>query len=104
METLDTPVDNVDIQPTIDEGQSNLPSDIEQRNADLSKWELNDERLNKYFKDGKAYGRFDSIESVLESLKNTEDKYAQVMRQQKSQQTIKEPQIKKKQKTKKKQT
>lgn len=85
METLDNQVDNVESQ-VVDEGQSNLPSDIEQRNADLSKWELNEERLSKYFKDGKAYGRFDSIESVLESLKNTEDKYAQVMRQQKSQQ------------------
>ena len=68
-----------EIAPTPIEG-GNLPSAVEQRTIDDASWTLNENRQSKYFKDGKAYGRFDNIDGVFDALKSIEDKYANVMR------------------------
>lgn len=86
---MDTNTDtqpNVDIQPNVDTGfdGSNLPSAQDELNSSLEKFQLNDEFVTKNFKDGKLYGRFDSLEAVLNTLHSVETKYSNVMREIKS--------------------
>lgn len=59
------------------EPTSGLPS--ENQPLDTSGFEINDELKSK-FKDGKLNGRFSNIQEVLDKLKETEDKYANTMR------------------------
>jgi len=58
--------------------QSGLPSD--NKPLDISGFEINDE-LKAKFKDGKLNGRFSNIQEVLDKLKETEDKYANTVRE-----------------------
>jgi len=62
----------------------NLPSAIEENTANLGKFSLDDEFVAKNFKNGKLYGRFDSLEAVLNTLQSVETKYSNVMRDIKS--------------------
>lgn len=61
-----------------------LPSALEENTANLGKFSLDDEFVAKNFKNGKLYGRFDSLEAVLNTLQSVETKYSNVMRDIKS--------------------
>lgn len=62
----------------------NLPSAQDDLNSSLEKFQLNDEFIDKNFKNGKLFGRFDSLEAVLNTLHSVETKYSNVMRDIKS--------------------
>lgn len=85
MENMETNP-NVDLQTADDAGfdTGNLPSAQDELNSSLEKFKLNDEFVNKHFKNGKLYGRFDSLEAVLNTLHSVETKYSNVMRDIKS--------------------
>lgn len=72
------------VDPIIDNGEQidagNLPSSREELGDALSKFQINDEFAAKNFKNGKLYGRFDSLEAVLNTLHSVETKYSNVMR------------------------
>lgn len=76
------PVD--DGQNMVDNGEQidagNLPSAREEMGDTLAKFQINDEFAAKNFKNGKLYGRFDSLEAVLNTLHSVETKYSNVMR------------------------
>lgn len=79
-----------------DEGQSqvveqteeldggNLPSSVEENSSNLDKFQLSDEFVSKHFKNGKLYGRFDSLEAVLNTLQAVETKHSNLVRDMKS--------------------
>lgn len=74
--------------PPIDEGTGetsggNLPSAVADNAVSLEKFSLGDEFVEKNFKDGKLYGRFDSMEAVLNTLHSVETKYANLVRETK---------------------
>ena len=85
MENMETNP-NVDPQTADDAGfdNGNLPSAQDELNSSLEKFQLNDEFVSKHFKNGKLYGRFDSLEAVLNTLHSVETKYSNVMRDIKS--------------------
>lgn len=85
MENMETNP-NVDTQTADDAGfdNGNLPSAQDELNSSLEKFQLNDEFVSKHFKNGKLYGRFDSLEAVLNTLHSVETKYSNVMRDIKS--------------------
>lgn len=85
MENMETNP-NVDPQTADDAGfdNGNLPSAQDELNSSLEKFQLNDEFVSKHFKNGKLYGRFDSLEAVLNTLHSVETKYSNVMRDLKS--------------------
>jgi len=62
----------------------NLPSSREELGDTLSKFQINDEYAAKNFKNGKLFGRFDSLEAVLNTLHAVETKYSNVMRDSKT--------------------
>ena len=83
MEPTDaTAVDNTEVD-TVEEGSGGLPSGKES-GLDTSGWELNEERTQKYVKNGKFFGRFDNIDGMAEALKSVEDKYANMVRESKN--------------------
>lgn len=61
-----------------------LPTAKEESAVAMENFQFTDEQVEKYFKNGKLQGRFDNIEGVLNTLKSVEDKYANVMREQKA--------------------
>ena len=63
----------------------NLPSAQAELTDSLSKFQLSEEFVEKNFKNGKLYGRFDSMEAVLNTLKAVEDKHANTVREIKNQ-------------------
>lgn len=85
-------MENMETNPTIDPqtagdtgfDSGNLPSAQDELNSSLEKFQLNDEFVSKNFKNGKLYGRFDSLEAVLNTLHSIETKYSNVMRDIKS--------------------
>lgn len=85
MENMETNP-NVNPQTADDAGfdNGNLPSAQDELNSSLEKFQLNDEFVSKHFKNGKLYGRFDSLEAVLNTLHSVETKYSNVMRDIKS--------------------
>lgn len=77
--------DNAPVVDTVIDGgeqidAGNLPSSREELGDALSKFQINDEFAAKNFKNGKLYGRFDSLEAVLNTLHSVETKYSNVMR------------------------
>lgn len=62
-----------------------LPSVQEENAVALENFQFTDEQVAKYFKNGKLQGRFDNIEGVLNTLKSVEDKYSNLVREQKAQ-------------------
>lgn len=90
----------IDPQTQVDGGSDvidggNLPSAQDDLTGSLEKFQLNDEFVAKNFKNGKLFGRFDSLEAVLNTLHSVETKYSNVMRDIKSsdgQQTEAQPQ------------
>ena len=67
----------------VDDGSDdagNLPSSREEMGDALSRFQINDEFASKNFKNGKLFGRFDSLEAVLNTLHSVETKYSNVMR------------------------
>lgn len=75
---------NVETQQTAPIDGGNLPSSQEELQSSLEKFQFNDEFVQKNFKDGKLFGRFDSMEAVLNTLHSVETKYSNVMRDIKS--------------------
>lgn len=71
---------------------SGLPSDVENQQASLDGFQLNDDFVAENFKDGKLFGRFDSIDGVLNTLKDVEAKYANQTRELKEGQKANEQQ------------
>lgn len=75
-------------EPTVSEGNEldagGLPSAQAETADTLAKFSINDEFVEKNFKNGKLHGRFDSLEAVLNTLHAVETKYSNVMRDIKS--------------------
>lgn len=71
------------VEEVIDGG--GLPSAVEEQEASLEGFKITDELQQKYFKNGKFFGRFDNLEGMANALKSVEDKYANVMRKINSQ-------------------
>jgi len=75
-------------EPVVDEvsedSAGGLPSIKDESAIQMENFNFTDEQVAKHFKNGKLQGRFDNIEGVLNTLKSVEDKYANVMREQKS--------------------
>lgn len=63
------------------EDSGNLPSAKEETSSSLDKFAIDAEFQEKHFKNGKLYGRFDSLEAVLNTLHSVETKYSNVMRE-----------------------
>lgn len=78
----ETSVENVEQENNSEAEEAQLPS--EQQEIDLSNYSLNVDLAQKYVKNGKLLGRFDNLESVFNTLKNVEDKHAQLNREIKS--------------------
>lgn len=76
------PTDTSPQLDTLDSG--NLPSSQEELGATLEKFQITDEFASKNFKNGKLFGRFDSLEAVLNTLHAVETKHANTMRDIKS--------------------
>lgn len=83
------------LEPTNVEGQvnnvvadeldgGNLPSAQEGKQLDLDRFSFQDDFVEKNFKNGKLYGRFDSIDAVLNTLREVETKHSNTMRDIKS--------------------
>ena len=70
-----------------------LPSVVDENTSNLDKFQLNDEFVTKNFKNGKLFGRFDSLEAVLNTLQSVETKYSNVMRDIKSDGTAPDTQV-----------
>jgi len=85
MENLDnnavesTAVENTEV---VDGG--NLPSALDEANDTLSKYKLEQETLDKYIKSGKLFGKYDSIQTMLESHQALEAKHSNLVRDMKS--------------------
>jgi hypothetical protein len=77
-----TPPTDGGVTPPID--ASNLPSMQQEFQEAMGKFTITDEFAQANFKNGKLYGRFDSIEAVLNTLHDVETKYSNVMRDIKS--------------------
>lgn len=74
-----------DTTPQLDElDAGNLPSSQEELGSTLEKFQITDEFASKNFKNGKLFGRFDSLEAVLNTLHAVETKHANTMRDIKS--------------------
>lgn len=86
------PVADGQLDNTVELDAGNLPSHREELGEALSKFEINDEFAAKNFKNGKLYGRFDSLEAVLNTLHAVETKYSNVMREQKAGEAAPAPQ------------
>lgn len=75
-------------QPTTEVAEEidggNLPSARKDEENVLKGFEVTDEIKEKYFKNGKLFGRFENLEGMATALKSVEDKYANVMREVKS--------------------
>lgn len=71
---VETPV----VTEEVDGGS--LPSYQDEVSTSLEKFSLDDEFVSKNFKNGKLYGRFDSLQAVLDTLKKVEDSHSNVMR------------------------
>lgn len=75
-------------QPTTEVAEEidggNLPSAKQDEESVLKGFEVTDEIKEKYFKNGKLFGRFENLEGMATALKSVEDKYANVMREVKS--------------------
>jgi hypothetical protein len=84
MENTTEVVDQVEVEVAEVEDSGNLPSAKEETKTSLDKFAISQELQEKHFKDGKLYGRFDSMEAVLNTLKDVETKYSNVMREIKS--------------------
>lgn len=68
----------------VEDDAGGLPSVKEESAIAMENFQFTEEQVAKYFKNGKLQGRFDNIEGVLNTLKSVEDKYANVVREQKS--------------------
>lgn len=86
-----TEIDNtqpIEVQPTTEVAEDidggNLPSARKDEESVLKGFEVTDEIKEKYFKNGKLFGRFESLDGMATALKSVEDKYANVMREIKS--------------------
>ena len=71
-------------EATVEPGTTGLPSDQDGLEDSLTKFTVDEEFVKKNFKNGKLYGRFDSIEAVLNTLHAVETKHSNIMRDLKS--------------------
>lgn len=87
-------VENANQEAPVDAGvedAGNLPSAVEEQVNALDKFKIDEEFAASNFKNGKLYGRFDSLEDVLNTLKAVETKHSNVMRDIKNQENVTPP-------------
>jgi len=79
-EIVDTAVDTA--VEEIDGG--NLPSAVDEAKSDIAKYALEQEVLEKYIKSGKLFGKYESMQAMLDSHAALEAKHSNLVRDMKS--------------------